>query len=165
MQKHPSINNILIGAEIKTNLTYSSIRASQPSAPTELRPAIQSHAALPLTHCSVCVCICTVCMCVCLLTLVPSVLPLTGWPGATVTITSILPPPPSFFFFCVLTDRSNSGPLSPVLTLISIHWYASRICIAATHLITKLESFPTPPLPQPRMFSSPFEIISAHFGR
>lgn len=35
-------------------------RTSQPSPPTELRPAIQSHAALPLTHYSVCVSVCVV---------------------------------------------------------------------------------------------------------
>lgn len=74
---------------------------SQPSPPTELRPAIQSHAALPLTHYSVCVSwvtcmwmwysVCTVCGCVCMLTLAPSVLPLAGRSGATPTISSILP--------------------------------------------------------------------------
>lgn len=71
---------------------------------------------------------------------------------------------PLFFFFKspVLTDRSNSGSLSPVLTLISIHWYASRICVTVIRLITSLESL-TPSLSQPQDVFLPFEIIAAHF--
>lgn len=102
------------------------------------------------------------------------------WPSIPTPSSPPPPPPPrirmdglkqstslSLSFFCVfflflwgvflslvLTDRSNRGSLSPVLTLISIHWYASGISAAVIPLMAALESL-TPSPGQPRTFSCP----------
>lgn len=61
------------------------------------------------------------------------------------------------FFSPGLTDRSNRGSLIPVLTLLSIHWYASGISVTVIPLMTPLESL-TPSPSEHRMFSCPSRL-------
>lgn len=180
---------------------WSEIR--QPSPPTDVKPAIQSHAALPLTHYMVwgwacvdfwvtymwalysaslymCVCLCSVCILTVPLSVLLQLWLIRSYSNNQLYFTSLFffPPihcvcvrvfePPHHHhcittsshqngqpicqlsplcFHPVLTERSNSGSLSRALTLILIHWYASRISGAVIPLMTPLQSL-TPSLSQ-----------------
>lgn len=132
-QKHQKNQHLTNSANHFAACVRNRSRTSRLGPPTELRPAIQSHAVLPLTRCTmrvrvcvslvsiclhdgvmhcvrVCVCVSVFVQCVvvrvCMPTLVPSVLLLARCPGTTPTITSILSSPP--FSFSLFNTHTHS---------------------------------------------------------